>query len=125
MSPVIWKLLNRGLTLFGVLLVVLVMVVVSLGATGFSDRMLQATVNEEVRAVRIGLAQTIRDPELLEQTVAQRRLELEDFYGLDRAWYSRLPDTVRRVVTFDLGEARTLRTWPYLPPRPRRCGSRR
>ncbi|MDV2989227.1 MAG: ABC transporter permease [Dehalogenimonas sp.] len=86
------------------------MVVVSLGATGFSDRMLQATVNEEVRAVRIGLAQTIRDPLLLEQAVAERRLQLEAFYSLDKPWYYRLPDTVRRVVTFDLGEARTLRS---------------
>ena len=52
MSPMIWKLLGRGVTLFGVLLIVLVMVVVSLGATGFSDRMLQSTVSEEVRALR-------------------------------------------------------------------------
>ena len=36
----------RGLTLLGVLFVVLVMVAVTLGATGFSDRMLTAIVNE-------------------------------------------------------------------------------
>lgn len=104
------KLLGRGLTLFGVLIVVLLMVVVSLGATGFSDRMLQSTVSEEIRAYRTTLSQTIRDPEVLEATVAQRRAELEAFYHLDQPWYTRLPDTIKRVVTFDLGEARTLRT---------------
>ncbi|KTB49151.1 ABC transporter permease [Dehalogenimonas alkenigignens] len=104
------KLLGRGLTLFGVLVIVLLMVVVSLGATGFSDRMLESTVSEEIRAYRTTLSQTIRDPEVLEATVAQRRAELEAFYHLDQPWYTRLPDTIKRVVTFDLGEARTLRT---------------
>ncbi len=110
MSPMIWKLLGRGVTLFGVLIIVLVMVVVSLGATGFSDRMLQSTVSEEVRALRTSLSQTIRDPDELERVVAERRGQLEAFYHLDRPWYYRLPDTVKRVVTFDLGEARTLRS---------------
>ncbi|MEN8613681.1 ABC transporter permease [Dehalogenimonas sp. THU2] len=110
MSPIVWKLLGRGLTLLGVLVIVLLMVVVSLGATGFSDRMLQSTVNEEVRALRTTLSQTIRDPDELEQAVAQRREQLEAFYHLDREWYYRLPDTVARVITFDLGEARTLRS---------------
>jgi peptide/nickel transport system permease protein len=104
------KLLGRGLTLLGVLVVVLLMVVVSLGATGFSDRMLESTVSEEIRAYRTTLSQTIRDPEVLEATVAQRRVELEVFYQMDKPWYYRLPDTIKGVVTFDLGEARTLRT---------------
>ena len=55
----------RGVTLVGVLFAVLVMVVVTLGATGFSDRMLTAIVNEEVRGLRQGLAQTIRDADEL------------------------------------------------------------
>lgn len=101
----------RALTLLGVLLIVLVMLVVALGATGFSDRMLSAIVNEELRGIRTGLAQTIRDPEELENTLEARRQELERFYGLDRPWYSRLPDMVARVVTLDLGEARTLRSF--------------
>ena len=110
MAPVVWKLAGRGLTLLGVLVVVLLMVVVSLGATGFSDRMLQATVNEEVRGVRAALSQTIRDPDQLEIVVNERRVQLEEFYGLSKPWYLRLPDTIKRVVTFDLGEARTLRS---------------
>ena len=46
----------RALTLLGVLFAALVLVAVTLGATGFSDRMLTAIVNEEVRGLRQGLA---------------------------------------------------------------------
>ena len=38
----------RAITLLGVLFAVLILVAVTLGATGFSDRMLTAIVNEEV-----------------------------------------------------------------------------
>jgi len=100
----------RGLTLLGVLLAVLALVVVSLGATGFSDRVLNAVIREELRGIREGLAQTIRDPQRLEEALAVRRQELVRSYGLDRPWYYRLPDTARRVLTLDLGEARTLRS---------------
>ena len=99
----------RFLTMLGVVLVVLVLVVVSLGATGFSDRMVTAIVREDIRGQREALAQTIRDPDELERVLQATRQELEAFYGLDRPWYRRLPDTAWRVLTFDLGEARTLR----------------
>lgn len=102
--------LLRAFALFGVLIAVLVLLVVSLGATGFSDRLLNAIVGEEVRGMRQGLSKTIRDPDELERVVAARRLELETFYGLDRPWYSRLPDAVLGVLALDLGEARTLKT---------------
>jgi peptide/nickel transport system permease protein len=39
-----------------------------------------------------------------------RQAEMEKFYGLDRPWWRRLPQTVLRVLTFDLGEARNLRS---------------
>lgn len=100
----------RGLTLLGVLLAVLVLVVVSLGATGFSDRVLNAVIREELRGIREGMARTIRDPDQLEQALAVRKQVLEQQFGLDRPWYYRLPDTARRVLTLDLGEARSLRS---------------
>ena len=100
----------RALTLFGVLLAVLVLLVFVLGATGFSDDLLQAQVNEEVRALRQSLAQTIRDPAELERTIEERQAELEEFYGLDEPWWRRLPDNVVRVLTLDLGHARSART---------------
>ena len=111
MSPLITKLAIRGLTLFGVLLVVLLMVVITLGATGFSDNMLEATVSEELRGLRQSLAETIRDPVELEKALETRHQELIVFYNLDQPWYNRLPDAVWRVLTFDLGQARTLRSF--------------
>ena len=94
---------------------VLVMLVVALGATGFSDRILNAIVNEEMRGIREGLARTIRDPEQLEQVLRIQREEREKFYSLDRPWYQRLPDMVRRLILLDLGEARTLRSFQGSP----------
>lgn len=100
----------RALTLFGVLLAVLLLLVVSLGATGYSDRLLEAQVNEELRAFRIAQAQSIRDPAALEDAVIQQRTELEEFYNLDEPWWQRLPAQVFNVMTLDLGSARSLRT---------------
>ncbi|HEX77516.1 MAG TPA: ABC transporter permease [Dehalococcoidia bacterium] len=101
----------RGFTLFCVLLVVLLLVVITLGATGFSDRMLQATISEEMRGLRQSLAQTIRDPDQLEQVLHSRHQQLIDYYHLDKPWYFRLPNTVSQVLTLDLGEARTMRSF--------------
>ena len=36
-------------------------------------------------------------------------MELEAAYGLDQAWYERLPGVVAQVLAFDLGEARSIR----------------
>jgi peptide/nickel transport system permease protein len=104
------QLLLRALSLAGVLLAVLVLLVVSLGATGYSDDLLTAQVSEDMRALRQSLSQTIRDPAELERTLEARRADLETFYGLDDPWYVRLPPTVLRVLRLDLGEARSLRT---------------
>ncbi|HET6485524.1 MAG TPA: ABC transporter permease subunit [Spirochaetia bacterium] len=101
----------RTLTMIGVLIVVQALVVVSLGATGYSDRMLSAAVGEELRGLRTSLAQTIRDPDKLEQTLQARKIEIERSYGLDRPWYTRLPALVLRVFRLDLGEAHTLRSF--------------
>jgi peptide/nickel transport system permease protein len=101
----------RAATLIGVLLAVLVLLVVTLGATGFSNRILEAVISEELRGLRTGLAQTIRNPDEIERVLVERKKELEQFYDLDQPWYFRLPDTVLRVLTLDLGEARTLRSF--------------
>ena len=103
----------RAVTLIGVFFVVLLLLVVTLGATGFSDRTLQAVVSEEIRGLRTSLGQSgqITDPDELERVLLERRGELRRFYDLDRPWYYRLPDTVLRVLTLDLGEARTLRSF--------------
>jgi peptide/nickel transport system permease protein len=109
--PLVRILTVRALTLTGVLLTSLLLVVVTLGATGYSDRMMNAIINEELRSMRQVLAQTIRDPTSLESALEARRNELVKLYDLDKPWYFRLPRMVIRVLTLDLGEARTLRSF--------------
>jgi peptide/nickel transport system permease protein len=104
-------LLVRGLTLLGVLVAVLLILVVSLGATGLSDKILQAVIGEELRGLRQTLAQTIRDPEELERVLLEKRGQLMEYYGLNVPWYHRLPATMLRVMTLDLGYARTIRSF--------------
>lgn len=110
MISILRPLAIRAVTLFAVLLAVLALLVISLGATGFSDDLLRAQVSEQVRVERTTLAQSIRDPAALEQAIEERQAILEDFYGLDEPWYVRLPPQVFRVLKLDLGEARSLRT---------------
>lgn len=110
MLAIIRPLAIRAVTLFGVLLAVLALLVISLGATGFSDDLLQAQVSEQLRGERTSLAQNIKDPVALETALQEREAIWEDFYGLDEPWYIRLPPQVFRVLRLDLGEARSLRT---------------
>ena len=108
--PLFRALTIRAMTLVGVLVAVMLLLSLVLGATGFSDRILTAVVAEEMRGLRSALAQDIRDPDELEKVLEARREELSLSYNLDRPWYLRLPDTMRRVLVLDLGEARTVRS---------------
>ncbi len=101
--------LVRAASLGAVLIIVLFLLVMTLGATGYSDRILDAQVGEELRTLRTGLAETITDPDAVEEIIAARRAELEASYGLDQEWYERLPAVVGRVLVLDLGEARSIR----------------
>ena len=101
----------RSLTMIGVFFVVMLMLVLTLGLTGYSDRILTAVVGEQLRAERTSLAETIRDPDQLEKVLKDREKEFAAFYGLDRPWWVRLPGMVLRVMTLDLGEARNLRSF--------------
>lgn len=89
----------------------LVFLGIVLGATGFSDKMLSGVINEELRGVRQSLVQTIRDPAELESVMDIKRQELNEFHGLDKDWYERLPQTIANVLRFDFGEAKTLRSF--------------
>jgi len=101
--------LVRAASLGAVLVIVLVLLVLTLGITGYSDRILSAQVGEELRGLRTSLSETINDPEAVEAAIEARRTELEASYGLDKAWYERLPAVVLQVLAFDLGEARSIR----------------
>lgn len=110
MTSMLRPLAIRAVTLFGVLLAVLLLLVITLGATGFSDKLLEAQVNDQVRGLRLSMARTIHDPKALDAAVAEQQKQLNHFYGLDRPWYYRLPQEVFRVLRLDLGTARSLRT---------------
>jgi peptide/nickel transport system permease protein len=101
--------LVRAASLGAVLIIVLFLLVLTLGATGYSDRILSAQVDEQIRGLRSGLAQTITDPDAIEVVIAAQREELEASFGLDRTWYERLPAVVAQVLVFNLGEARSIR----------------
>ena len=103
--------LVRAASLGAVLIIVLFLLVVTLGATGFSDRILSAQVGEELRGMRTALAETITDPAAVDEAIAARRAELEASYGLDAEWYERLPVVVAKVLTFDLGQSRSIRSF--------------
>ena len=63
----------KGATLLAVLFCVLLLTVVVVGATGLSDKILNAMMNEELRATRQKLATQIKDPEQLEQAMEKTR----------------------------------------------------
>jgi peptide/nickel transport system permease protein len=101
--------LVRAASLGAVLVIVLFLLVTLLGATGYSDDILEAQIGEEIRVLRTGLSETVTDPDAVEGIIATRRAELEESYGLDEPWWVRLPAVVGSVLVFDLGEARSIR----------------
>lgn len=101
----------RALTLIGVLFMVLIILVVFLGLTGLSDRLLNTIISEELRSLRQELSKKIRDPVKLEEAIESRREELVKAYGLDKPWLIRLPSMIWRVLSLDLGYSRTLRSF--------------
>lgn len=105
------SLLIKGFSLLMVVIITLLLMNVVLGATGFSDRMLRALVNEQVRVQRQGLVQTIQDPVELQRQIDLYEQTLIKAYGLDKPWPLRLPQMIWRVLTFDLGEAKTSQTF--------------
>ncbi len=105
------NLLMRGFTLLMVVVITLLLMNVILGATGFSDRMLNALINDQVRIYRQGLLQTIRDPTEIQRIVANYKDILTKAYGLDKPWPTRLPQMIWRVMTFDLGKAKNAQTF--------------
>lgn len=102
---------TRAITLIAVLILVVFMVVTVLGATGLSDKLLGSIVNERVRAYRQSAAVSIRDPDELNRVVAGYEQQLIELYGLETPWYLRLPQMAYRVLTLDLGRARSLKSF--------------
>jgi peptide/nickel transport system permease protein len=105
------SLLMKALSLAMVVIITLLLMNVILGATGYSDRMLGALVNEQVRVYRQGLLGTISNPDEITRIVAEHEATLRTAYGLDKPWIMRLPQMIWRVLTFDLGEAKSAQTF--------------
>lgn len=105
------SLLTKGLSLLFVVIVTLLLMNLILGATGFSDKMLNALVNDQVRIQRQTLSQTIQDPKELQRIVNELEETLIRAYGLDKPWPMRLPQMIWRVLSFDLGNAKTAQTF--------------
>jgi peptide/nickel transport system permease protein len=105
------SLLIKGLSLLFVVIFTLLLMNLILGATGFSDKMLTALVNDQVRIQRQTLSQTIQDPVELQRIVDQLEETLIQAYGLDKPWPIRLPQMIWRVMSFDLGHAKTAQTF--------------
>ncbi len=101
-------LLIKGVSLIVVLFAVLILTAVLFGATGLSDKVLRAMVNEEVRAISQSLAQQFTDPEEFQHAIEEIKTQLEISYGLDKPWYMRLPDLVRRIIMLDLGNSKCI-----------------
>ena len=101
---------SAAASLGAVLVIVLVLLVLTPGRHGLLGPHPRAPRwARSCAALRTSLAQTISDPDAVERRVEARRAELEPSYGLDRAWYERLPGVVGQVLVFDLGEARSVR----------------
>ncbi len=98
----------KAINLSLVLVAVLLLTAILFGATGLSDKILKAIINEEVRAYRAQLASqhTGLSEEEINKMISNFRKSLEVQYGLDKPWYVRLPDIIRRIVTLDLGTSK-------------------
>lgn len=101
----------KGATLLVVLFCVLFLTVATVGATGLSDKILNAMMNEELRVIRQKLATQITDPNQLNSAMEQVKQDLIIAYGLDKPWYVRMPNMLLRIITLDLGNAKTLQTF--------------
>jgi len=101
----------KGATLLVVLFGVLLLTVATIGATGVSDKILNAMMGEQLRGIRQQLATQIKDPEQLNIAMEKIKQDLILAYGLDKPWYARMHTMIMRIITLDLGNTRTLQTF--------------
>ena len=105
------SLIVKVLSMLMVVFVALILLNVVLGATGYSDRMLGALVNEQVRVYRQGLLGTISNPDEVTRIVEEYEQVLRTAHGLDTPWLTRLPQMIWRVLTLNLGQSKSAQTF--------------
>ncbi len=101
----------KALSLLFVLFSVLLFTVIIIGATGVSDKILNAMVQDMLRGIRQQLSHQIQNPEDLERAMVKIKEDLIVSYGLDKPWYVRMPDMMLRILLLDLGNSRTVRSF--------------
>lgn len=103
--------LLRLASMAAVVFAVLLLLVVVIGATGVSDRILTSMAEQTLLEVKQRLSTQIRDPEALAKAIEEQRREIYAAYGLDKPWYVRIPEMAFRVMVFDLGRTRTIKSF--------------
>lgn len=101
----------KALTLLVVLLGVLMLTAATIGATGISDKILNAMLNEELRSIRQQLSTQITDPDKLNTAMREIKSELIVAYGLDKPWYYRMPDMILRILVLNLGNSKSVQSF--------------
>jgi len=103
--------LLRLASMVAVVFAVLFLLVVVMGATGVSDKLLTSMAEQTLLEVKQALATQIRDPEALKEAIEAQKEAIYAAYGLDKPWYARIPQMVFRVMIFDLGRTRTIKSF--------------
>ncbi len=80
-----------------------------IGATGYMDTIINAIIDEEVRAYRQMLINLPQRPptDELERLVAQYKQELILYWGMDKPWYARIFPMVLNTMILNLGKAQS------------------
>lgn len=105
------SLLVKIVSMFMVVFITVVLLNVVLGASGYSDRMLFAIINDQVQNYRFRMMDIAPSAEEVARLVDEYRATLEAAYGLDKPWVSRLPQMIWRVLTFNLGNSVSAQTF--------------
>jgi len=100
----------RAVILCFVVIAVLLFTAVLIGATGLSEKIYRAMMQEQLRAYRTRIAAHIHNQTELNLKVKEFEKVLIKYYGLDKPWYYRLPDMMWRIMVLDLGNARSAQT---------------
>lgn len=104
-------LLLRAVSLLLVVPAVLLLMAVTLGLTGVSDKILISMAEQALQEARKSLAMQIRDPVALETAMEAQREAIYSSYGLDKPWFYRMFQMMARIAVFDMGRTRVIKSF--------------
>ncbi|MEM0037863.1 MAG: ABC transporter permease [Zestosphaera sp.] len=80
-----------------------------LGITGYVDTIINAIINEEVRAYRQTLIMLPQKPNasVIDSLVNQRKSELISYWGMDKPWYARIIPMALNTLMLNLGKTQS------------------